>query len=80
MHRLDASIGGVGGCPFAPNATGNIPTEDLAWMLERMGYDTGVDLEALLQVSDWLGEQLHHPVPALLGRARPFPQVAQRAS
>ena len=80
VHRLDASIGGVGGCPFAPNATGNIPTEDLAWMLERMGYDTGVDLEALLQVSDWLGEQLHHPVPALLGRARPFPQVAQRAS
>lgn len=78
VRRLDASLGGVGGCPFAPNATGNIPTEDLAWMLERMGYDTGVDLEALLEVTDWLAAQLGHGVPALLGRARPFPQVAQQ--
>ncbi len=79
VTRLDASLGGVGGCPFAPNATGNIPTEDLAWMLERMGYDTGLDIEALLSISEWLAEQLRHPVPALLGRARPFPQVAQAA-
>ncbi len=78
VRRLDASLGGVGGCPFAPNATGNIPTEDLAWMLERMGYDTGVDLDALLEVTEWLAQQLGHPVPALLGRARPFPQVAQQ--
>ncbi|MFN0029604.1 MAG: hydroxymethylglutaryl-CoA lyase [Acidimicrobiales bacterium] len=80
VRRLDASLGGVGGCPFAPNATGNIPTEDLAWMLERMGYDTGLDIDALLSVSEWLAEQLLHPVPALLGRARPFPQVAQAAT
>ncbi len=77
VRRLDASLGGVGGCPFAPNATGNIPTEDVAWMLERMGYDTGIDLDALLEVTDWLAGQLGHDVPALLGRARPFPQVAR---
>jgi len=73
VRTLDASIGGMGGCPFAPRATGNIPTEDLAWMLERMGYDTGIDLQALLPVSEWLAEQLGHPVPALLGRAGVFP-------
>jgi len=77
VRRLDASIGGVGGCPFAPNATGNIPTEDVAWMLERMGYDTGIDLDALLGVTAWLAEQVRHDVPGLLARARPFPQVAQ---
>ena len=77
VRRLDASLGGVGGCPVAPNATGNIPTEDVAWMLERMGYDTGIDVDALLEVTDWLAAQLGHEVPALLGRARPFPQVAR---
>ncbi len=80
VTRLDASLGGVGGCPFAPNATGNIPTEDLAWMLERMGYDTGLDIGALLQISEWLAQQLRHPVPALLGRAGAFPQVARVAA
>ena len=73
VRRLDASIGGVGGCPFAPKATGNIPTEDLAWMLERMGYRTGVSLSALLDTAEWLAEELQHPVPALLGRAGVFP-------
>ncbi len=73
VRRLDASIGGVGGCPFAPKATGNIPTEDLAWMLERMGYRTGVNLPALIDTADWLAGQLEHPVPALLGRAGVFP-------
>lgn len=76
VRRLDASIGGVGGCPFAPNATGNIPTEDVAYMLERMGYDTGIDLGALVETAAWLGEQLGHDVPGLLGRAGLFPQVA----
>ena len=79
VRRLDASIGGVGGCPFAPNATGNIPTEDLAWMLERMGYRTGVDVDALIETAEWLGAQLGHEVPGLLTRARPFPQVAMAA-
>ncbi|MFN0089921.1 MAG: hydroxymethylglutaryl-CoA lyase [Acidimicrobiales bacterium] len=76
VRRLDASLGGIGGCPFAPNATGNIPTEDLVWMLERMGYRTGVDLDQLIDSAVWLGEKLGKPVPGMMSRARPFPQVA----
>jgi isopropylmalate/homocitrate/citramalate synthase len=53
---LDAAIGGLGGCPFAPGATGNIATEDLVHMLERDGIDTGVDLDALIDVALWLSE------------------------
>ena len=70
---LDASAGGIGGCPFAPEATGNIATEDLVYLLERMGLDTGVDLRALLPTAAYLGDQLGHEVPALLPRAGPFP-------
>ena len=70
---LDASAGGIGGCPFAPRATGNIATDDLVFLLERMGLDTGYDLEALLPTAAFLGEQLGHEVPALLPRAGPFP-------
>ncbi len=70
---LDASIGGIGGCPFAPAATGNIPTEDLVYMLARMGIATGIDLEALLGTSRWLQEQLGRPVPGALVKAGSFP-------
>jgi isopropylmalate/homocitrate/citramalate synthase len=70
---LDASAGGIGGCPFAPNATGNIATDDLVYLLDRMGIDTGVDLEALLPTAAFLTEQLGHQVPAMLPRAGPFP-------
>jgi hydroxymethylglutaryl-CoA lyase len=70
---LDASAGGIGGCPFAPKATGNIATDDLVYMLDRMGLDTGIDLEALLPTAEFLTEQLGHQVPALLPRAGPFP-------
>jgi hydroxymethylglutaryl-CoA lyase len=70
---LDASAGGIGGCPFAPKATGNIATDDLVYMLERMGRPTGIDLEALLPTAGFLGEQLGHDVPALLPRAGLFP-------
>ena len=73
---LDASLGGIGGCPFAPAATGNVPTEDLGYMLHRMGCDTGTDLEALIAASAWLEQRLGHAVPALLGRAGPFPGKA----
>lgn len=55
---LDASVGGTGGCPFAPRATGNISTEDLVYALHGMGYETGIDLEALIEVAEWLSEQL----------------------
>ena len=51
---LDGSVGGVGGCPFAPRATGNVATEDLVYLLEREGVDTGVDLDALIAVAEWL--------------------------
>jgi hydroxymethylglutaryl-CoA lyase/(R)-citramalyl-CoA lyase len=63
---LDASIGGLGGCPYAPRATGNIATEDLVYLLEGEGIETGVDLDALIQVSQWLetllGRQLEGQV------------------
>ena len=70
---LDASAGGIGGCPFAPKATGNIATDDLVYLLERMGYRTGFDLTALLPTAAYLSEQLGHEVPALLPRAGTFP-------
>jgi isopropylmalate/homocitrate/citramalate synthase len=69
---LDASIGGIGGCPFAPGATGNISTEDLVFILERMGVRTGIDLEALLEVSRWLGALLGKELPSMVARAGPF--------
>jgi hydroxymethylglutaryl-CoA lyase len=70
---LDASLGGIGGCPFAPRAVGNIPTEDLVYLLHRQGIETGVSLERLIAHARWLGEQLGHQVPGLLSRAGPFP-------
>jgi hydroxymethylglutaryl-CoA lyase len=70
---LDASAGGIGGCPFAPNATGNIATEDLVYMLERMDLRTGIDLQTLLPTAAFLGEALGYQVPALLPRAGTFP-------
>jgi hydroxymethylglutaryl-CoA lyase len=72
---LDASIGGAGGCPFAPAATGNVSTEDLVYLLSRMGVDTGIDLEAAITAGRWLGERLGSPLPSLLGRAGPFPRA-----
>jgi hydroxymethylglutaryl-CoA lyase len=70
---LDASAGGIGGCPFAPQATGNIATDDLVYLLERMGLDTGYDLEALLPTAAFLSRALGHEVPAMLPRAGAFP-------
>jgi hydroxymethylglutaryl-CoA lyase len=70
---LDASAGGIGGCPFAPNATGNIATDDLVYMLDRMGLETGWDLDALLPTAAFLTTLLGHQVPAMLPRAGSFP-------
>jgi hydroxymethylglutaryl-CoA lyase len=70
---LDASVGGIGGCPFAPAATGNIPTEDLLYMLQRMGIQTGVDLEQTISTGRWLQDQLGRPVPGMLVKAGGFP-------
>jgi hydroxymethylglutaryl-CoA lyase len=70
---LDASAGGIGGCPFAPRATGNIATDDLVFLLERMGIDTGYDLGKLLPTAAFLADRLGHEVPALVPRAGAFP-------
>jgi hydroxymethylglutaryl-CoA lyase len=81
VQALDTSIGGIGGCPFAPAATGNIPTEDTVYMFERMGVDTGYDLPALIDTADWLGERLGLlSLPAMLGRAGLFPAAAPSAA
>lgn len=80
VSYLDASIGGIGGCPFAPAATGNIPTDDLLYMLDRSGIETGVSLEKILAASAWLEEQLGRGVPALLPKAGIFPSGGEQAA
>ena len=75
---LDASVGGAGGCPFAPNATGNIATEDLAYLLRGLGIETGIDLEALSETSRWLGGQLGKKMPGMLAQAGDYPYRDQR--
>lgn len=70
---LDASTGGIGGCPFAPGATGNIATEDVVHLLERMGVTTGIDLQRLLAVVPMVEAAVGHPVPGQLAKAGPFP-------
>jgi (R)-citramalyl-CoA lyase len=70
---LDASVGGAGGCPFAPRATGNIATEDLVYLLRGMGVETGIDLDALIECSRWLGLQLGKEMPGMVSRAGDFP-------
>ena len=74
---VDASVGGIGGCPFAPAATGNIPTDDLVYMLDRAGFDHGVSLGALIGVSGELEEMLGSDVPAMLPKAGAFPGPAR---
>ena len=73
---LDASTGGLGGCPFTPNATGNIATEDLVYLLEGMGIKTGVKLEALFGVSRWLAKQMGADLPGLTYKAGGFAPIA----
>ncbi|MBV9994379.1 MAG: hydroxymethylglutaryl-CoA lyase [Caulobacteraceae bacterium] len=70
---LDASCGGLGGCPFAPAATGNIATEDLVYMLTRAGFSTGYDLGALVETGRWIGERIGKPPVSALSRAGAFP-------
>ncbi|MDT4997611.1 MAG: hydroxymethylglutaryl-CoA lyase [Pseudonocardiales bacterium] len=69
ITTLDASAGGLGGCPFAKNATGNLATEDLVWMLHGLGIQTGVDLPALVQTSVWMAAQLGRPSPSRVVQA-----------
>ena len=74
VTRFDASLGGVGGCPFVPRATGNIATEDLVYMFERAGIDTGVDLDAAIRSAEWLEARLDHDLPGMVMKAGGFPQ------
>lgn len=70
---IDASCGGIGGCPFAPAATGNVATEDVVYMLERAGFETGLDLGKLIETAKWLEGALGHPVSSSLSKAGGFP-------
>jgi (R)-citramalyl-CoA lyase len=69
---LDASVGGTGGCPFAPRATGNIATEDLVYLLHGMGHETGIDLDALIEAAEWLAQQLGKELPGQVYKAGNF--------
>ncbi len=73
VRLLDASVGGLGGCPYAPRATGNVATEDLVFLLEGEGVETGVDLDALVGVSEWLEGVLGRPLEGYVYRAGPWP-------
>lgn len=72
---LDSSVGGIGGCPFAPRATGNISTEDLVYTLHGMGYETGIDLDRLIEVAEWLSGQLGKELPGQVYKAGNFDPV-----
>jgi (R)-citramalyl-CoA lyase len=73
---LDASVGGIGGCPFAPKATGNICTEDLVYLLHGEGVETGIDLDALIGIAEWLEGVLGRQLPGQVYRAGAFAPVA----
>lgn len=75
-RTVDASLGGIGGCPFAPRATGNVPTEDVVYLLERSGYRTGLDLDRLTEAARWLSVEMGREVPGMLSRAGVFPVKA----
>lgn len=71
---VDAAIGGLGGCPFAPGAAGNVSTEDVVYMLERAGVGTGLDLAALIAANHWLGGVMDRTLPGMVAKAPPFPK------
>lgn len=73
---VDAAIGGLGGCPFAPGAAGNVSTEDVVYMLERAGIDTGVELSQLVAANHWLGGVMQRDLPGMVAKAPPFPRQA----
>ena len=73
---IDAAIGGLGGCPFAPGAAGNVSTEDVVYMLERAGIDTGLDLSQLVSANHWLSDVMQRPLPGMVAKAPSFPKQA----
>ncbi|SRR5579859_759462 len=74
---VDASLGGLGGCPFAPRATGNVPTEDVVYMLERSGYRTGLDIDRVIETAEWLAGEMGRDLPGMLRKAGNFPAVTR---
>ena len=75
---VDASLGGLGGCPFAPRATGNVPTEDVIYMLERSGYRTGLDVDKAIETAEWLARAMGRELPGMLSKAGNFPAKGTR--
>jgi hydroxymethylglutaryl-CoA lyase len=73
VRVLDGSLGGIGGCPFAPGAAGNVPTEDLLYMFSRMGFDTGVDLDRAVDAAQFIGGVLGRKTPGMVSRAPKWP-------
>ena len=80
VSTLDVSIGGIGGCPFAPAATGNVPSEDVIYMLERNNIDTGMNLTKVIETAKWLTEKMGKPLPGMVSRAGGFPQQNKNAA
>lgn len=78
-HIVDASLGGLGGCPFAPGAAGNVATEDVVYMLERAGFATGLDLPKLIAANAWLSGVMAKPLPAMVAKSRAFPPATAQA-
>ncbi|RDV06111.1 hydroxymethylglutaryl-CoA lyase [Sphingorhabdus pulchriflava] len=75
-ETVDAALGGLGGCPFAPGAAGNVASEDVVYMLERAGIGTGMDLAKLIEASQWLSECMGRKLPSMVAQAPPFPKAA----
>lgn len=73
-RTVDAALGGIGGCPFAPGAAGNVASEDVAYMLERSGIATGYDLPQMVAAAQWLGGVMERSLPAMVSKAPLFPQ------
>jgi hydroxymethylglutaryl-CoA lyase len=73
VRVLDGSLAGIGGCPFAPGAAGNVPTEDLVYMFARMGFDTGVDLDRAVEAAKFIGDVLGRATPGMVSRAPKWP-------
>lgn len=69
IRTFDSSLGGLGGCPYAPAATGNVATEDVVYMLHRMGFQTGLDLEKLIGINKWMADKIGHELPSRVGKA-----------
>jgi len=74
VRSFDASVGGIGGCPFAPNATGNVASEDLLYLFKRSGLQSSIDLQRLIDTAQWLGQQLGKVMPSMVSRAGGWPK------